>query len=660
MAERGSIARVMIDSPLPQLDRLFDYAVPIPLRDQVAPGVRVRIPLRSAGRVADGYIIELTDRVDYPGPLSDLEQVISPIPVLAAEVWTLIRTLADRAAGTASDIVRVAVPKRHSRVEKAYLDAGRTQATPAPVAGPPAAITGYDNTAWSRLIHQQARLALDAIPRVLTDDDGTIGHWAVTLAQLAAMVLSTGKSVIVALPDYRDQEQFVSALGGVVPAEAIVALDAKQTGPSRYRNFLRCLSDEPQVIIGNRAVVYAPCANLGAIVVWDDGDPLFREPLAPYVHTRDAALIRSQQQHCALILASHARSTEVQRLVEMGWMTAVAPDRKYAPSVIPTLGQTADSPQAAQARIPSSAWKAARDASAQGPVLVQVARPGYAPKMVCDHCHHTALCAHCTGPLAQASAHSAPTCTWCAALATGWECSECGGARMRTVGRGTVRTAEDLGRAFPGVRIIIADGERPILQVSDAPSLVIATRGAEPIADGGYRAVLLLDGDRMLARESLRIGENCLRWWANAAARAAPGAPVMLVGVGGALAAALATWRLPEYVAAELADRRPLRFPPAVRLATVSGSSAEVDSCVAELSSLDGVDVLGPAPDPAGSRAIIRFDYRVGEQVATTVKAAIVRNATTRRKRFAPGAPRRAPVPTLKARFDDPEPSVEE
>ena len=42
------VARVLIDSPLPQLDRLFDYAIPEHLAEDAAAGVRVRVPLRTA------------------------------------------------------------------------------------------------------------------------------------------------------------------------------------------------------------------------------------------------------------------------------------------------------------------------------------------------------------------------------------------------------------------------------------------------------------------------------------------------------------------------------------------------------------------------------------------------------------------------------------
>jgi primosomal protein N' (replication factor Y) len=311
---------------------------------------------------------------------------------------------------------------------------------------------------------------------------------------------------------------------------------------------------------------------------------------------------------------------------------------------------------AAQARIPSSAWRATRDALESGPVLVQVARPGYAPRLACADCDQTARCLRCEGPLTQKSARSVPACAWCGALATDWRCSNCDGQRFRSVGNGASRTADELGRAFPGVRVIVADGEHPIQHVEGKPALVIATRGAEPIAAGGYRAVLLLDGERMLARESLRVGEDCLRWWSNAVALAAPRAPTMLVGVGGAIASALVTWNQPGYARAELADRRRLRFPPAVRVATLTGTVESVGRAVAA-AGVESADVLGPVDlEPPTVRTILRFDYARGPEVAADLRAEIVRAAASRRR---PPGQRGPGAPTLKARLDDVEPFLD-
>ncbi|MGB4137707.1 MAG: primosomal protein N', partial [Microbacterium sp.] len=111
------IARVLIDSPLPQLDRLFDYALPADLGD-VRCGVRVKVPLRTAGRVVDGYIVELGTEQDAARTLSTVEQVVSDVEVLPDRLYRLARRAADRAAGSASDVLRLAVPKRQVRVEK--------------------------------------------------------------------------------------------------------------------------------------------------------------------------------------------------------------------------------------------------------------------------------------------------------------------------------------------------------------------------------------------------------------------------------------------------------------------------------------------------------------------------------------------------------------
>ena len=480
-----------------------------------------------------------------------------------------------------------------------------------------------------------------------------MGHWATTMAASASRALASGGSAILAVPDYRDQEQLVAALRAVLPADRIVHLDARQSNPDRYRAMLACLGDTPLAIVGNRSVLYAPATALALIAVWDEGDPLHNEPLSPYVHARDIALVRQELQGCALFFLSHSRSTEVERLVEVGWLDELAAERPVAPKVLPTAQQQSQDRLAAQARIPSSAWREARGALEHGPVLVQVARPGYAPRLACASCGVTARCQRCEGPLRLKTARSTPSCSWCGKLAAEWSCSNCAGRSFRLVGQGTGRTAEDLGRAFPGVRIIIADGDRPILFVDAEPALVIATRGAEPIAAAGYRAVLLLDGERMIARESLRVGEDCLRWWSNAIALAAPGATTVLVGVGGALASALATWQRSDYVRSELTDRRTLRFPPAVRVATVTGTPETVQAAVNAIRAIDHVDVLGPVETAEGGvRAIVRFDYGEGAAVASGLRAELIRAATSRRTR-AGGSSGRVALPTLRVRFDD-------
>ncbi|MCU1477523.1 MAG: hypothetical protein JWQ64_2216 [Subtercola sp.] len=687
------VARVMLESPLPQLDRLFDYRIPDALIPDARPGVRVKVPLRSAGRVSRGYIVEVTDHADFVGTLSDVEEVVSAAVVLTPDVWALARRVADRAAGNASDVVRLAVPPRQVRVEKAWLarrqKAGGAspehpepvEAVATPTTNPPP-IDGYGPGVVENAIAQRKRIALSAVATVRQAGNASagedeahtawVGAWAATMAAMAVHTLGLGRSSILVVPDYRDQEQLETALRALLPAEdhagqgtatgaigTVARLDARQTNPERYANFLACLEPRPRIIVGTRSVVYAPAHELGLIALWDEADPLHNEPLSPYVASRDVALIRQEQSGSALAFVSHSRSSEVQRLVELGFLDDIAQSPRFLPKVVPTSAQVSNDRYAQTARIPSTAWQAARTALETGPVLIQVARPGYSPVLACASCTSPAHCLVCDGPLRAQSKNSPPSCAWCGAIAAQWQCRHCEGTTFTHIGQGSARTAEELGRAFPATRVIVSDGSRSRGDVGGGPALVIATRGAEPVAAGGYHAVLLLDGERMLARESLTVAEDCLRWWSNAIALAAPRAPTIIVGVGGDLARTLVTWQQPRFASEELADRRRLRFPPAIRVATVRGTAEAVASAVKELhDSVQGedsakIDVLGPVPDENDFvRSIVRFDYSVGASVASTLRAAVIKNATSRRK--TPGRPTnyRTP-PTLRVRFDD-------
>src|SRR5690606_31903455 len=149
----------------------------------------------------------------------------------------------------------------------------------------------------------------------------------------------------------------------------VVRLDAELPAQERYANYLRTLDDAPVIVIGNRSAVYAPDVRLGRLARRDDGDSLYEEPPAPHAHARDAALVRQSLDGGALVFCGHSRSADVQRLVEIGFLTEPAPARRVTPKIV--LGAPQDTP--ATGRIPSAAFRSAREAIEHGPVLVQVA-----------------------------------------------------------------------------------------------------------------------------------------------------------------------------------------------------------------------------------------------------------------------------------------------
>ena len=153
-------------------------------------------------------------------------------------------------------------------------------------------------------------------------------------------------------------------------------------------------------------------------------------------------------------------------------------------------------------RIPPIAWRAAHDALPRGPVLVQVPRAGYLPGVACATCRAPARCPACSGPLRLADARSStgPVCGWCGRVWPAWRCPHCQGTRLRASTVGVERTAEELGRAFPGAAVVLSRADRALPAVPTEQALVLSTPGVEPFAPGGYAAALLLDGDLLLGR----------------------------------------------------------------------------------------------------------------------------------------------------------------
>jgi primosomal protein N' (replication factor Y) (superfamily II helicase) len=383
--------------------------------------------------------------------------------------------------------------------------------------------------------------------------------------------------------------------------------------------------------------MFAPVAKLGLVVIWDDGDDLHAEPRAPYPHAREVLLTRAQLVGCAALVGGFARTGEGQQLVETGWAKEIAADRDVLRTRAPHVAPTGDDPQlardpgAATARLPSLAWQAAREALKAGtPVLVQVPRRGYLPSVACAECRTPARCPHCSGPLGLAGSRAVPTCHWCGRAAADYACPACGGRRLRASVTGARRTAEELGRAFPGTSVRTSGRDEILGTVPGEAAVIVSTPGAEPVAEGGYGAVLLLDTWALLSRSDLRAAEETMRRWLNASALARPGGKVVVVADGSlAPVQALLRWDPGWFAARELAERRELRFPPAARMASLTGRTEAIAELLDAARLPEGAEVLGPVPAADDQeRMLVRVSRSGAADMARALhEAAAVRSA---------------------------------
>ena len=703
------VARVRVDSTLPQVDRTFDYRVPAKLSEDAVPGARVRVLFN--GHEMTGYIEERAATTDWTRTsLLPLKSVLSRVPSVAPEIFALAEALADRYASTVANVLRLAVPPRIAALDKKYApllpgyesaylgDSAPVSTSDTPEHADPehaesehAASSATDPYAWLATPGAPAPFVLDppalnpdapdaasvfsdyengaefiedvaagaATRAVMTVLPGHVEHtWADVLATALAAAAASGRGAIAVVPTAKNLDLLETALAERLPADSFVRLSSDSTPHTRYHGFVKARLGQVPVVIGTRAAAYAPVANLGLVVCWDDGDSSLVEQRAPYCHARDVLLLRASAENTAALFAGFSMSSEAARLVRTRWASHVrAPRalvRDYSPRIFSTGSEfeLARDPLAAMARIPHLAFEHARRALARGPVLVQVARSGYIPSFSCERCRMPARCGECSGPLSVASGSSVPSCSWCGHLAQQWRCSECGFTHWRYSAAGATRTAEELGRAFPNVPVISSAGDHVRASVGPEPALVVATPGAEPVAFGGYAAALLLDADKMLRFDSLRAPEAALRRWLNAAALVRPAAlegTVVTTASPSPVEQALVRWDPAWFARQELEERAQTGLPPAVRTAAVTGAEADVRAFMEEFlgsSALlervrEQLRIVGPVPLDQGYfawsesleedseeapvqgdwRTLMFFSYGIAQQVTRELRA---------------------------------------
>jgi primosomal protein N' (replication factor Y) len=607
------IARVVVDSPLPHLDRLFDYAIPPDLAEDVVPGCRVRV--RFAGRLTDAFVLELVEQSEHPGTLAPLAKVVSAEPVLTETVAGLCRAVADRWAGTLNDVLRLAIPPRQARVE----------AHPTPAATAPAA--EHETTVWlpwpggPQFVDA---LAAGASPRAcwsaLPAHDP-----AEAMAQAVLATVTSGRGAIVCVPDNRDLDHWDQAFASVLGQGVHVVLSAAQKPAERYRAFLSVARGVTKVVLGTRAAAFAPVADLGLVAMFDDGDDLFVEPRAPYPHAREVLLTRVLREGCGLLLGGYARSVEAQALVEREWCIDLTASAETRRRIWPTV-EAVDGDLGAPARLPTAVFRAIR--AAEGPVLVQVPRRGYRTSLSCQKCRTPARCAACGGPLEQRGAAESLQCRTCQARPDPWTCPTCRGHEVRAPVVGHLRTAEEYAAAFADRTIVTSGGSAVLNSVEPGPVIVLATPGAEPRVERGYSLVVLMDAWLMVARDDVRVIEEAHRRWFNALAMARETAPAVAVG-NPALMQALVRADPVGLASRELAERAQTHLPPIGRLAMIDGP-ADVLETLTERAWTAHTEVLGPFAGDGADRLLLRVPLREGAELAELLHVAQSERSTAK------------------------------
>ncbi|WNM25796.1 primosomal protein N' [Demequina capsici] len=617
------VARVVIDSPLPHLDRPFDYLLPERLA-RVESGYRVRVPF--AGRLVSGVVMDVVRQSEFSGSLREVRSAAHAASY-TPESLALAHALARRACGSTWDVLRLMAPPRVAAVEKrppegevdlrrlvdaarALGDARGTHAT--------GASSGAVAQARTTLAAGQRR-PMRTVRQMLPDGDSPSATPARSLAKEAAEAAGEGRgSVIVVVPDARAAAAVARAwraagLERWTPRGGgdFVALDADDGPNVRYGQYLAALRGEVRLVVGTRPAALQPVPRLGLLLLWDDGHSAYEDPHAPYLHARTVASVRAEREDCDLIMAAYAPSIEAVALAQHGWCTLERPSAAQIRAATPVIDLWDDSRRAAEGPagrhwMPPGVWRRVRAALEHGPVAVVVPRAGYVAATACARCDTWAQCRECGGSLSLPGRQGDPSCVACGTVQVDWHCPDCHSRRLAHRRQGVQRVAEQLEAMAPGTAVAVSSGATGVLDDGAAVSgVVVATPGAIPAIEGGYAHVVVLDA----AAPAGGLGGEivALRHWlvaaAHARSRAAHGG-VSVVGELPALTArALSSWQAADAAQEAYEERLALGLPPATRHIRIDGEPQPVHAALVRVGADRGGAVV--APDHQGASLLL-------------------------------------------------------
>jgi len=603
------IAAVRFASPLPQLDREYDYLIPDDMR--LVIGSLVEVPFGSGKKAKSGVVVELKENSEHKGELGGITKVLSVHPQTSVEVLELCNQVAQRQASTVGELLASALPKRFIRVEKNVT--------------PIALFNGSISELSSILDEALASYKrVHYTPELIAGADG-IPNWSMDFAKAAMKELFEGKSSLVVLPDYREVRHFELALELLGLTQHSLRHVSTDTGSIRYSNHL--LAQVSSAInYGTRTACFSAIKNLSIIMLWDDGDESHTEQGSPYWNSRDVLLQRQQIEDTHLVIASHSPSSESLRLIDLDYLVASGA-RGAKPLVRITDSFT---------RLDDETFALVSKSLSDGkPVLIQIANLGWASAIACSTCKELRKCPNCQSGvwIDPAGMYRCRSCKQSALLPP---CS-CGGTNTRPVRIGASAIADQFRRSFPKTTILESNGNNPLISTTASGALVVATPGAEPDVIGGFDLIVIADAAQMIGVPRLKAVEKAVGSWANAISLASKQSLVIFVGLSGVIADQIKELDFNGIVSADFQDRLSLGLPPSTRVASVISNNLPDSNLFREgLEKSSLFQRLRFLPSPDKLCLILDYQYSDGAELGNLLRS-LTNLLTAKSKHKKPG-----------------------
>ncbi len=452
--------------------------------------------------------------------------------------------------------------------------------------------------------------------------------------------LKKGKASILMVPEIALTPQMLRTFSRYF-GENIAVLHSSLSVGERYDEWKRIRQGLAKVVIGTRSAVFAPCDNLGLIIIDEEQEHTYKSENTPRYHARDVARYRCGRSKALLLLGSATPDVSSMYQAQRGDMKLITLPERYNKRPLPTVevvDMRKELKRGNATAVSQELESALRDNMERGEQsILFLNRRGTSYLINCGECGYTYRCPNCSVSLTWHSDKRRLICHYCGhSERVGEVCPECGG-KLNFTGIGTQKLEEQLKELFPHTEILRMDAD----SVSPAGSHeAILSRfrnenipiliGTQMVTKGldfpNVTLVGVISADQSLYSGSYRSAERCFSLITQVVGRSGRGekpgrAIIQSFTPGNQVIRQAAAQDYNGFFENEI-QLRQLQYSPPFSDTLIITATGEIeddvlacasyicDVCKAELWGRRDVEVLGPAPMSV-VKVNRRYRYRV-------------------------------------------------
>ena len=274
--------------------------------------------------------------------------------------------------------------------------------------------------------------------------------------KLIEQCIASGKQAMLLVPEIALTPQLLGLMAAYF-GQTVAVLHSSLPATERNDQWKRVKSGEARVVVGTRSAVFAPCAELGLVILDEEQEHSYRSENAPRYSAKEGALWRGLKENALVLLGSATPSIETMFYAKSGIYTLYRLQSRWGGRKLPKV-QIVDMKQELQQGNADTISYPLQDAigrnmEAGKQSILFLNRRGNSRALVCVDCRATPECPRCNARLTFHSANSRLMCHYCGhSQPVPERCPQCGGP-IKQLGTGTQKVQLELQNLFPGIRV---------------------------------------------------------------------------------------------------------------------------------------------------------------------------------------------------------------